>query len=226
MPVSRNLRWLILNTVDAGATFGDAQLASWRGSRPTSLRRNWDGPQSPTASFDTLGKFTHLRALHLEGTAITGAGLAKLAPLSQLSYLNLSGTKVTQAALAPLESMKNLRHLYLYNTPAQPARRQQARNHEPTEFCAMTGIAALGALLAAAAHADARSEERSLELITAADRQWRMDLPELFRTGDNCPQEPHLAALTAALPPTRPGFSTSALRVRPGFWFMTATESC
>jgi hypothetical protein len=68
-----------------------------------------------------LSKFAHLRALHLEGTAVTGDGLAKLAPLSQLTYLNLSGTKVPQAALAPLTSMKNLRHIYLYNTPAQPA---------------------------------------------------------------------------------------------------------
>ena len=27
------------------------------------------------ASFDTLAKFTHLRALHLEGTTVTGDGL-------------------------------------------------------------------------------------------------------------------------------------------------------
>jgi hypothetical protein len=61
-----------------------------------------------------------LRALHLEGTAITGNNLAKLAPLSQLAYLNLSETKVTSAAIAPLASMKSLRHIYLFDTPAQP----------------------------------------------------------------------------------------------------------
>jgi hypothetical protein len=59
-----------------------------------------------------------LRALHLEETAVTGAGLSSLTQLSQLSYLNLSGTQVTPVAIAPLTTMKNLRHLYLYNTPA------------------------------------------------------------------------------------------------------------
>jgi uncharacterized membrane protein len=73
------------------------------------------------ASFDTLKQFAHLRALHMEGTHITGDGLAKLAPLSQLTYINLSGTLVTPPSVAPLSAMKNLRHVYLYNTPAQPA---------------------------------------------------------------------------------------------------------
>ena len=50
------------------------------------------------ACFATLGKFIHLRALHLEGTAITGKGLA-MTQLQQLSYLNLSGTQVTRQRL-------------------------------------------------------------------------------------------------------------------------------
>jgi len=73
------------------------------------------------ASFETLSRFTHLRALHLEGTAITGNGLARLTPLSQLTYLNLSETKVTAANLSSIRSMPNLRHIYLFNSPAQPA---------------------------------------------------------------------------------------------------------
>ena len=80
------------------------------------------------ASFDTLKQFTHLRALHLEETHITGDGLAKLTSLSQLTYLNLSGTQVTEESARPLSSMKNLRHVYLYNTPAQPA-----ANPQPTQ---------------------------------------------------------------------------------------------
>jgi uncharacterized membrane protein len=122
VPVSRNLGdGLILNTVDAGAKFGDAQLASLEKFAPYIVEVELGRTSVTDASFTTLAKFGHLRAIHLEGTAVTGAGLAKLTQLQQLSYLNLSGTQVTQAAVAPLSSMKNLRHLYLYNTPAQPA---------------------------------------------------------------------------------------------------------
>jgi Leucine-rich repeat (LRR) protein len=120
--VSRNLRdGLILNTVDAGTKFGDAQLASLEKFAPYIVEVELGRTSVTDASFTTLAKFGSLRAIHLEGTAVTGAGLAKLTHLQQLSYLNLSGTQVTQAAVAPLSSMKNLRHLYLYNTPAQPA---------------------------------------------------------------------------------------------------------
>jgi mono/diheme cytochrome c family protein len=111
---------LILNTVDAASSFGDAQLAQFERFAPFVVEAELGRTAVTDASFDSLSKFSHLRALHLEGTAITGAGLAKLAPLSQLIYLNLSGTKVTSAVLAPLASMKNLRHIYLFNTPAEP----------------------------------------------------------------------------------------------------------
>jgi uncharacterized membrane protein len=122
VPVSRNLRdGLILNTVDAGTKFGDAQLAGLEKFAPYIVEVELGRTSVTDACFATLAKFSQLRAIHLEGTAVTGAGLAKLTQLQQLRYLNLSGTQVTQAAVAPLSSMKNLRHLYLYNTPAQPA---------------------------------------------------------------------------------------------------------
>jgi uncharacterized membrane protein len=121
VPVSRNLRdGLILNTVDAGAKFGDAQLAGLDKFAPYIVEVELGRTSVTDACFATLAKFSQLRAIHLEGTAVTGAGLATLTKLQQLRYLNLSGTQVTQAAVAPLSSMKSLRHLYLYNTPAQP----------------------------------------------------------------------------------------------------------
>lgn len=121
-PVSRKASdGLVLNTVDAAATFGDAQLAGFQKFAPYIVEAELARTAVTDASFATLAQFTHLRALHLEGTSITGNQLAKLRPLSQLTYLNLSGTRVTSAALAPLKSMKNLRHVYLFNTPAQPA---------------------------------------------------------------------------------------------------------
>jgi mono/diheme cytochrome c family protein len=112
---------LILSTIDAASSFGDAQLAQFQKFAPYIVEAELGRTAVTDASFDTLAQFTHLRALHLEGTAVTGAGLAKLAPLTQLTYLNMSGTKVTASALAPLASMKNLRHVYVFNTPAQPS---------------------------------------------------------------------------------------------------------
>jgi hypothetical protein len=109
-----------LNTIDAGPKFGDAQLANFERFAPYIVEADLGRTSVTDACFATLGKFRHLRALHLEETAITGTGLAKLTQLSQLTYMNLSGTRVTEAAIGPLTSMKNLRHLYLYNTPAQP----------------------------------------------------------------------------------------------------------
>jgi uncharacterized membrane protein/mono/diheme cytochrome c family protein len=111
---------LILNTVDAASSFGDAQLAQIQKFAPYIVEADLARTAVTDASFESLSTFTHLRALHLEGTSVTGNGLVKLKPLSQLTYLNLSETKVTAAALAPLRSMPNLRHLYLFNTPAQP----------------------------------------------------------------------------------------------------------
>ena len=111
---------LILFTVDAASGFGDAQLVQFQKFAPYIVEAELGRTAVTNASFDTLKQFTHLRALHLEETHITGDGLAKLATLSQLTYLNLSGTQVTEESVRPLSSMKNLRHLYLYNTPAQP----------------------------------------------------------------------------------------------------------
>jgi len=121
VPVSANPDdGLVLNTVNVAPTFNDAQLAQFQKFSAFIVEADLARTAVTDASFDTLGKFIHLRALHLEGTAITGQGLAKLTSLSQLRYLNLSDTKVDQAAVAPLKSMPNLHHVYLFNTPAHP----------------------------------------------------------------------------------------------------------
>ena len=111
---------LVLNTVDAPATFDDVHLAQFEKFAPYIIEVDLARTSVTNASFITLAKFTHLRAIHLEATNITGDGIAKLAALPQLSYINLSNTKVTNDAVGPLRAMKSLEHLYLYNTPAEP----------------------------------------------------------------------------------------------------------
>jgi uncharacterized membrane protein len=121
VPVSRNLGdGLLLNTINVAGTFNDAQLARLEKFAPYIVEAELGHTAVTDAGFDTIGKFSHLRALHLEDTAIKGSGLGKLSQLSQLRYINLSDTHVTAATIAPLASMKNLHQVYLYNTPAQP----------------------------------------------------------------------------------------------------------
>ena len=132
VPVSKNLGdGLILNTTDAGAKFGDTQLAGLEKFGPYIVEMELARTSVTDVSLATLAKFSHLRAIHLEDTAVTGNGLAQLTRLQQLRFLNLSGTQVTKAAVAPLSSIKSLRHLYVYNTPAQPVSTSaQGSNHE------------------------------------------------------------------------------------------------
>jgi uncharacterized membrane protein len=112
---------LILRTIDVASSFDDAQLAYFQRFAPFIVEAELGRTAISDASFDTLSKFTNLRALHLEGTGVTGQGLGKLSSLSQLSYLNLSGTKITIGAVATLKRMPNLRHIYLFDTPAETA---------------------------------------------------------------------------------------------------------
>ena len=122
MPVSANPSdGLILRTIDVSASFDDAQLAKFQRFAPFIVEAELGRTAVSDAVVETLSQFKNLRALHLEGTALTGRTLAKLSSLSQLAYLNLSATKVTSDVLPPLKNMPNLRHLYLFNTPADPA---------------------------------------------------------------------------------------------------------
>jgi mono/diheme cytochrome c family protein/uncharacterized membrane protein len=122
LPVSsRPSDGLVLHTVDAASSFGDAQLAQFQKFAPYIVEVELGRTNVTDASFDMLSTFKNLRAIHLEGTAITGAKISRLTILPHLVYINLSGTKMTKEAAAHLASMKNLRHVYLFNTPAQPA---------------------------------------------------------------------------------------------------------
>jgi hypothetical protein len=112
---------LILRTIDVASKFDDAQLARFERFAPFIVEAELGRTAVTDACFDTLSKFTNLRALHLEGTTVTGQALAKLSSLSQLSYLNLSGTTVTSDSLTPLKGMPNLHHIYLFDTPAEAA---------------------------------------------------------------------------------------------------------
>jgi len=111
---------LILRTVDIAPAFGDTQLAAFRKFAPYIVDAELGRTAITDAACETLGAFTHLRALHLEDTQITGTSFPKLVALKELTYLNLNSTKTTPQSVAALKNISQLRHLYLFNTPAQP----------------------------------------------------------------------------------------------------------
>jgi uncharacterized membrane protein len=118
---------LILRTIDAGRSFDDAKLGQLAPFAPYIVDAELGQSGVTDASFATLGKFAHLRELHLEGTAVTGRGIEALKGLRDLRYINLTETKVSKDAVDTLKTMPGLEHVYLYNTPAQPAEGQAAR---------------------------------------------------------------------------------------------------
>jgi len=111
---------LILNTEDTAQTFDDAALARLGKFAPYIVEADLARTAVTDKSFETLGTFTNLRAIHLEGTQVTGSGIAKLSPLSQLSFINLSETKLSPSALPALRSLKSVRRIYTFDTPADP----------------------------------------------------------------------------------------------------------
>ncbi|HEY9125548.1 MAG TPA: c-type cytochrome domain-containing protein, partial [Acidobacteriaceae bacterium] len=111
---------LILRTIDAGRAFDDAALAQLMPFAPYIVDAELGQSGVTDACFPALAKFPHLRALHLEGTAVTGLGIEALKGLGELRYLNLTDTKVSREAVETLKGMPTLQHIYIYNTPANP----------------------------------------------------------------------------------------------------------
>jgi mono/diheme cytochrome c family protein/uncharacterized membrane protein len=111
---------LILNTEDTARTFDDAALGRFEKFAPYIVEVDLARTAVTDKSFEILGTFTNLRAIHLEATQVTGIGIAKLSQLSQLSFINLSETKLSPSALPALRSLKSVRRTYTFDTPADP----------------------------------------------------------------------------------------------------------
>ena len=112
---------LILRTIGVSHKFSDADLAKLEPFAPYIVDAELGHTRVTDTSFASLAKMPHLRAIHLEETAIDGRNLKQLTGLSELRYLNLSSTKVTKQALTNIAPLRTLQHVYTYNTPAQPA---------------------------------------------------------------------------------------------------------
>lgn len=110
---------LVLRTIDAGRAFDNAALGQIAPFAPYIVDAELGQSGVTDDCFPVLANFRHLRALHLEGTQVTGHGIEALKGLGELRYINLTDTKVGREAAEALKAMPALEHVYLYNTPAE-----------------------------------------------------------------------------------------------------------
>lgn len=121
LPLSDRTHFVRVHCTNAGASFGDAQIAMLLDLAPQITWLDLSGTAVTDAALLNVGRLSNLTRLHLDRTAVTDAGLARLHTLAQLDYLNLYGTKVSDAGLVHLASLKNLRSLYVWRTKVTAA---------------------------------------------------------------------------------------------------------
>ena len=104
------------------ATFDDAQLAKFQRFAPFIVEAELGRTAVTDAGIETLAQFKNLRALHLEGTAVSGRTLGQAFFSVATHLLESERDKSHERRSRSVEDRwPNLRHLYLFNTPAEPA---------------------------------------------------------------------------------------------------------
>ncbi|MEY2880903.1 MAG: hypothetical protein RLZZ15_3283 [Verrucomicrobiota bacterium] len=118
-PAVFTVRFVALD--EAGLTITSPRASDGDVERLLAVRENitaLDLSRAPITdrALAAIARMTNLRSLRLDGTAITDAGVAALAPLHRLTALNLNRTRVTDLALASLRRLTALKKLNLWDT--------------------------------------------------------------------------------------------------------------
>ena len=131
VPLASSNHFIELHCTNAGAAFGDTELAALGPLAPQTVWLDLSGTRVTDAGLTTVAQFHNLTRLHLNRTRVSDTGLKQLAGLQQLEYLNLYGTGVTDAGLQSLAGLKKLRTLYVWQTPATDAGLERLRSALP-----------------------------------------------------------------------------------------------
>jgi len=116
VPLSSGNHFIEVHCTNAGAAFGDKELAALGPLAPQTVWLDLSNTRITDAGLATVTRFRNLTRLHLNRTRISDDGLKQLSGLDQLEYLNLYGTGVTDAGLQSLSSLRKLRTLYVWQT--------------------------------------------------------------------------------------------------------------
>ena len=131
VPLASSNHFIELHCTNAGARFGDTELAALRPLAPQTVWLDLSGTGITDAGLATVAQFRNLTRLHLNRTRISDNGLKQLAGLEQLEYLNLYGTSVTDDGLQSLTSLKKLRTLYVWQTTVSSSGLERLRSALP-----------------------------------------------------------------------------------------------
>lgn len=112
--------WVEVRLDLLGEQIADSDLALLGGLESTLVSLNLSGTSVTDEGMGALARFPRLERLHLARTAISDAGVERLAPLQSLAYLNLYGTDVTDRTLVVAANHPKLEQLYVWNTGVSP----------------------------------------------------------------------------------------------------------
>jgi hypothetical protein len=119
--VSRQDPTLIVTVGGGGARISDAQWNALAAGRDQIVELDVRRSHVADADLAKIGQPARLKRLHLEGNAISDAGVVALASLKTIEYLNLYGnTRITDASVDRLAAMASLKRVYLAETGITP----------------------------------------------------------------------------------------------------------
>lgn len=114
-PVSKDQHIIEVSAINA-PTFSDAQVALLQKVADQVVWLKVGGTAVSDKAMKEISDLKHLNKLHLEHTAITDEGIARMGNMPNLEYLNLIGTKVSDASIKKLAEFKSLRSLYVWQS--------------------------------------------------------------------------------------------------------------
>ena len=131
VPLASGNNFVEVHCTNAGARFGDTELAAIRPLAPQTVWLDVSGTCITDAGLATVAEFRNLTRLHLNLTRVSDEGLKRLAGLQHLEYLNLYGTGVTDAGLEVLAGLPKLRTLYVWQTAVSESGLERLRSARP-----------------------------------------------------------------------------------------------
>ena len=116
MPIAADAKTFRFTALNVAKEFGDAGLEPLVPIADKVVSLDIARSKVTDGGLKAIAGMTHLKELHLEGTAISDAGLDHLKGLAELEYINLYNTKITDAGVAKLAGLGKLKAIYLWQS--------------------------------------------------------------------------------------------------------------